>query len=104
MLDELEDEMLFLDEVNRSENLTLDNITLDVNDNQSLTQVTIKRIKQKSKQKNIEGQRQSESDPGNYKMGTQRLKMRYEGDVLLTKYISVISNEIWEQIVKHRFE
>ena len=51
MIDELEDEMLFLDEVNRSENLTLDNITLDVNDNQSLTQVTIKRIKQKSKQK-----------------------------------------------------
>ena len=42
MLDELEDEMLFLDEVNRSENLTLDNITLEVNDNQSLTQVTIK--------------------------------------------------------------
>ena len=42
MLDELEDEMLFLDEVNRRENLTLDNITLEVNDNQSLTQVTIK--------------------------------------------------------------
>ena len=42
MLDELEDEMLFLDEVNRSENLTLDNITLEVNYNQSLTQVTIK--------------------------------------------------------------
>lgn len=39
MLDELEDEMLFLD---RSENLTLDNITLEVNNNQSLTQVTIK--------------------------------------------------------------
>ena len=44
MLDELEDEMLFLDEVNRGENLTLDmdNITLNVNDNQSLAQVTIK--------------------------------------------------------------
>ena len=42
MLDELEDEMLFLDEVNRRENLTLDNITLEVNDNQSLAQVTIK--------------------------------------------------------------
>ena len=42
MLDELEDEMLFLDEVNRSENLTLDSITLEVNDNQSLAQVTIK--------------------------------------------------------------
>ena len=39
MLDELEDEMLFLD---RSENFTLDNITLEVNNNQSLTQVTIK--------------------------------------------------------------
>ena len=39
MLDELEDEMLFLD---RSENITLDNITLEVNNNQSLTQVTIK--------------------------------------------------------------
>ena len=42
MLDELEDEMPFLDEVNRSENLTLDNITLEVTDNQSLTQITIK--------------------------------------------------------------
>ena len=52
MLDELEDEMLFLDEVNRRENLTLDNITLEVNDNQSLTQVTIKK-KQITKQKNI---------------------------------------------------
>ena len=39
MLDELEDEMLFLD---RSENITLDNITLEVNNNQSLTQVTMK--------------------------------------------------------------
>ena len=42
MFVEIEDEMLFLDEVNRSENLSLDNITLEVNYNQSLTQVTIK--------------------------------------------------------------
>ena len=74
MLDELEDEMLFLDEVNRRENLTLDNITLEVNDNQSLTQVTIKRNKtKKAKKRHFGGEGQSKSDPGNYKVGTQRL-------------------------------
>ena len=48
MLVELEDEMLFFDEVNRGENLTLDNTTLEVNDNQSLTQVTKKKKSKKT--------------------------------------------------------
>ena len=48
------------------------------------------KIKQKKQKKHhFGGERQSESGPGNYKMGTQGLKMRYEGNVLLTIDLAV---------------
>ena len=48
-----------------------------------------KKTNNKTKKHHLGGERQSESNPGNYKMGTQRLKMRYEENVLLTIDIAV---------------
>ena len=43
MLDELEDELLLLDEVNRKENFTfMDNVTMDENSNHTGIQVTFR--------------------------------------------------------------